>query len=70
MRITLDKEKCIGCGTCESICPSVFELGDDMKAHLKGADQEKPFEEKIVDESSCAEEAADSCAVQAIEATK
>lgn len=26
---------CIGCGTCESTCPDCFELGDDMKSHVK-----------------------------------
>jgi ferredoxin len=33
--ITVDKEKCIGCGLCVSMCPEVFELGDDGKSHVK-----------------------------------
>jgi len=30
----IDKEKCIGCGTCPAICPNVFRLTDDGKAEV------------------------------------
>ena len=26
MKFTVDQETCIGCGSCEEICPEVFEL--------------------------------------------
>ncbi len=26
MRIIVDQDKCIGCGTCETMCPDVFKL--------------------------------------------
>ncbi|MDD3678774.1 MAG: ferredoxin [Patescibacteria group bacterium] len=26
---------CIGCGTCESMCPDCFEINDDGKSHVK-----------------------------------
>ncbi|MBI5229069.1 ferredoxin [Candidatus Micrarchaeota archaeon] len=35
MVVKVDAEKCIGCGLCVSICPDVFELGDDGKACIK-----------------------------------
>lgn len=35
MPISVDSEKCIGCGLCSSICGDVFELRDDGKAHVK-----------------------------------
>ena len=30
----VNEETCIGCGTCESICPAVFKITDDAKAHV------------------------------------
>ncbi len=27
--VTLDREECIGCGSCEEICPEVFRLDPD-----------------------------------------
>ena len=34
----VDQEKCIGCGTCESLCPKVFKLNDDGKSQVIGDD--------------------------------
>ncbi|HCW05251.1 MAG TPA: ferredoxin [Clostridium sp.] len=56
----VDKETCIGCGLCPSICPEVFEMEDDGKAGT------------IVDEvpseaEDSAKEAESSCPVDAIE---
>ena len=31
----IDKDLCIGCGTCVALCPEVFELKDDGKAYIK-----------------------------------
>jgi len=58
MKIKIDKEKCIGCGTCPALCPEVFELGEDYKARIKdGADLNSPNIKM----------AAESCPVEAIE---
>lgn len=56
--VSIDKELCIGCGACVSVCEEVFELKDDQKAHVKKG-QEKS-------KSPCVKEAADSCPVDAI----
>lgn len=32
--ITINKNKCIGCGTCAALCPKVFKLGEDGKAEV------------------------------------
>jgi ferredoxin len=58
MSVVVDKEKCIGCGLCVSMCPDVFEFKDDNKAHVKA--------------SACkgcdVKQVAQSCPVQAITA--
>ncbi len=35
MTIKVDKGKCIGCGLCISLCPEIFEMGDDGKSQVK-----------------------------------
>lgn len=55
--VKIDKETCIGCGSCASICEEVFEMNDDGKAQIKkGADKK----------ASCVKEAIDACPVDAI----
>lgn len=34
-KITVDKEKCIGCGACVGLVDDVFEFGDDDLAQVK-----------------------------------
>lgn len=52
--IKINKEKCIGCGLCASICDEVFEMKGD-KAVVK--------KQKNI---PCVKEAIDSCPVSAI----
>jgi ferredoxin len=49
-------DECIGCGVCTSVCPDVFEMGDEGKAVVIKNDTSLP----------CVEEAKDSCPVGAI----
>ena len=35
MKLTVDKNICIGCGACQAICPDVFEIEDDGLANVK-----------------------------------
>jgi len=53
----VDKETCIGCGTCTVIASKTFKLGKDGKAEVLNPPGDE--EEKI-------KEAADSCPVNAI----
>jgi len=55
MKITIDKEACIGCGACESVCEKTFVMKDG-KAYVK----------KQPDKITCEKEAASGCPVNAI----
>ena len=55
MKIKLDREKCIGCMACQSICPEVFMMKDE-KAILKKSDSNV----------KCVKEAENICPVHAI----
>lgn len=59
MKAEVDKDTCIGCGLCPSICEAVFELEDDGKAVAKV----NPVPPENEDE---AKDAAESCPVDAI----
>lgn len=60
MKAYVDKETCIGCGLCPSVCSEVFEMDDDD-------DKAKAIKEDVpptLEES--AKEAEDQCPVNAI----
>jgi len=59
MKVTVDKNTCIGCGACAAIAPDIFLMADDTKAEAKKADVSG-------DEEGKAKEGADSCPVNAI----
>jgi ferredoxin len=53
--VKVDKNQCIGCGLCVSLCSEVFQMNKDNKAEVK-AQKKKP----------CVKEAISSCPVNAI----
>lgn len=55
--VTVDKDACIGCGTCVAMCPNVFQMGDDGKCHV--ANSKGASEQEI-------QQAIDACPVQCI----
>jgi len=59
MEVKVNKEQCIGCGLCESICPDVFKMSKDGKSEVK----EDAEPEKHADHI---DQAAASCPVAAI----
>ena len=59
MKPKVDKDTCIACGLCPSICPDCFDMEDDGKA---GAIVDKVPESSI----DSAKEAQESCPVDAI----
>ena len=57
MAIKIDKEKCIGCGTCAVICEKVFKMNEEeMKAEVIDPEAE----------GECVGEAIESCPTKAI----
>jgi len=56
MPVKVNNDLCIGCGTCEVLCPAVFKLNVEGKADVITRE-----------ETPCAKNAAESCPTQAIE---
>ena len=59
-KIKVDSKKCIGCGSCESVCPKSFEIKDGISIPKKNE----------VDKISCEVDAEGICPVQAIKIEK
>lgn len=55
--VSVDRNTCIGCGSCAAICEKVFELKDG-KAHVKAGQGNS--------KEPCVKEAEDACPVDAI----
>lgn len=68
MKIIHEEAKCIGCGSCVSLCPKYFEMAEDSRAHLKGSEKDSKTEVETLEVSDpgCAREAVDVCPVQCI----
>ncbi len=58
-RIAVDRERCVGSGTCEMLAPDLFEVGGDG---VVGVLRPEP----VGDEVSAADEAVQACPTQAL----
>lgn len=65
VEIKIDREKCIGCMSCTSVAPEVYEMDDERKAVLR--EDADPDEKKVLEK---AEKGAEMCPVDAIEVEK
>jgi ferredoxin len=59
-KIKVDKDVCIGCGSCEAVCPENFKMVDGKARVIKASKGSL----------TCEEEAKNSCPVNAISITK
>ncbi len=57
MTPVVDEELCIGCGNCEAICPTVFQLMEEKS---------KVIDPDSCDIVECCEAAEENCPVEAI----
>ncbi|RLA80934.1 MAG: ferredoxin [Deltaproteobacteria bacterium] len=57
-KVYIDEEECVGCGTCEELCPEIFELDEETG-------RAKVIEPEVEDEG-CVEEAMDTCPAECI----
>lgn len=69
-KITHERWKCIGCGACANVCSEYWEMSDDGKSKLKGAEYKKTDDGELgelsVEEAKCNKEAEASCPVNCI----
>ena len=47
MKVKVNKDACIGCGACASICHDVFELNDEGLSEVKVEEENKEKEEFV-----------------------
>ncbi|MAF20417.1 MAG: ferredoxin [Parcubacteria group bacterium] len=62
MKIKIDQEACIGCGSCQAICPDFFEMNEENKAEVKKTDSGA--------NDDCVQEAVEICPVDVIKVDK
>lgn len=62
-KINQNRNICIGCGLCASVCPDYWTMSEDGKASLKDTGLE-------LENLGCMRDAADSCPVQCISITE
>ena len=61
MKIKINQEDCIGCGSCSAICPDVFDLNKENKAVIKNTDTDQGETDE-----ECVKEAVDICPIDVI----
>ncbi len=70
MKIIQEREKCIGCGLCVTLCPDFWQMADDGKSQLSNSKKNSQGNFELETESvPCNQEAADGCPVQCIHVT-
>ncbi|MBU1292363.1 ferredoxin [Patescibacteria group bacterium] len=62
MKIKINQEDCIGCGSCVAICPDVFDINQENKAVVKNTNTDQGETDQ-----ECAKEAVEICPIQVIE---
>jgi len=66
MKVIHERDKCIGCGACVAVCSEFFEMANDGKPVLKGAEKAGETYSLNVEEGKCLKDAAEACPVKCI----
>ncbi|HKL16965.1 MAG TPA: ferredoxin [Patescibacteria group bacterium] len=59
-KVIINKEACIGCGSCEAVCPGNFKMENGKAKAIK----------EVIEDTKCSQMAAESCPTDAIEIKK
>ena len=48
IRVKINKDMCIGCGSCSAMEPSIFEINEDSLAQISNQYRDKVIEDKAI----------------------
>lgn len=65
-KVIHERDKCVGCGACVSICPRLWRMGEDGLAELKNGEREGGKFKLEIETLSCAKNSAEVCPVNCI----
>lgn len=70
-KVILDRDACIGCGSCQALCPKYWEMADDAKVNFLGSKKmEGEKYELELEDAGCNQQAEEACPVQCIHIEK
>jgi ferredoxin len=65
-KVVVERDRCTSCGSCEDLCPELFELDEGGIAHIIGSERIENNDELEMKEENCSVDAAESCPVMII----
>ena len=65
-KVIVERDRCTSCGSCEDLCPELFELDERGIAHIIGSERLENNDVIEMEEEKCSLDAAESCPVMII----
>lgn len=67
MKVVIEEDDCISCGTCMSLCGEVFEFGEENLSNIVEEYRgETPYQGTVPDDIACVELAVENCPTSCI----